>query len=230
MDDRLWSVIRANVAPEGRDREEALVRWWADEHQPEYVAMDGFQRAWLTRVRENEGAQGDPGQTYMAVYDIDAISHFNDALNAGPPWGPWEDYVGRWVIDWTRTYLRVRSHQGNGGTQGSHWAIVRSELDLATGADRERFEAWYDDTHIPELLGFDGVLHAWRLEVVPDETELGPRGLPWWAVYEVESPQHFADARRLRLERGAEPWDGIWLEHLKSWTISFHEIVNRSTR
>lgn len=227
MGRRYWSVIRANVAEEGRDREDALVRWWADEHQPEYVAMDGFHLAWLARTVAHESAFGDPGQRYAAIYEIDGIDHFNAALAAGPPWGPWEEFVGKWVLDWTRTYYRLLDQRSVSDAAGAYWTIVKSDVDLDGPEDEARFHEWYRETHVPELLEHPGFHRAWRLELFPDPTDLGPRRHRFWAVYEVDSPAAFAGARASRAERGIEPWDGLWLSQLRDWGVSYHEVVNR---
>ncbi len=51
----------------------------------------------------------------------------------------------------------------------------------------DKFNAWYDDTHIPDLLAIPGVVAARRLELAPIAAE----GLPapthrYLALYEIE--------------------------------------------
>jgi len=223
----VFSIVRANVAAGAAEDAQEFLRWWADEHQPEYVAMDGFRRAWLLERVDHPHAHGEQGQAFTAVYEVDAIDDFHRALDAGPPWGPWQRYVDEWLVDWTRTYRAKTTEQAKDERAGAHWAVVAADFELETAAERRRFDAWYDERHLPELLANPGFHRAWRMRLTPHEGDLGARGHTFWAVYEVDSPDHFAAARQRRLEAGVEPWDGIWGERLRDWSISFHRVRNR---
>jgi len=226
----LWSVVRADVTTPDERREGELTQWWGREHQPEYLAFPGFNLAWLLKTLPRASTFGDPGQKYTAVYDIDTIGHFHDALEAGPPWGQWEADIGTWIVGWTRTYRRTLTHQVADDGDGAYWVIVKSDLSLADVDEEDALRRWYDEKHIPEFLAEPGFHRAWRLEVEPSDRDLGPRGHRFWAVYEVDSPEDFDQARQRRTDRGIEPWDGLWSNHLSDWGISYHEIINRLPR
>jgi hypothetical protein len=225
-----FSVVRANVAREAGDREDEFVTWWAEEHQPEFLAVDGFRRAWLLDHEDHPHAFGEPGQRYAAIYDVDTIDDFHRALDAGPPWGEWQQYVDDWLLDWGRTYRKVLTEQRGAPGHGPFWAVVESDFDLADDSEREELNSWYNDTHLPELLANPGFHRAWRLEIELDDRDLGPRGHRYWAIYEVAHPDDLARARERRQERGIEPWDGIWGNKLTSWSIHFFKILNRLGR
>jgi len=50
-------------------------------------------------------------------------------------------------------------------------------MDLEPSDDRQKaaFNRWYDETHIPEVCSGKGFVSAWRLMVVSDSNDLGPR-------------------------------------------------------
>lgn len=224
-----FAIVRANVTSQSQVTTTDFVEWWATEHQPEFLAMPGFRRAWLGALVDTALALGEQGQRYMATYEVDDISDFNAALAAGPPWGEWQQYVDDWLTDWTRTYRTIGSQRDNDADHGRYWAVVASEFALSEQLLPE-FRAWYDDIHLPELLNNPGFHRAWRLELEPDVGDLGPRGNRFWAIYEVDDPAQFVAARQKRTDAGIEPWDGIWTPFLTDWSISFFEVINRITK
>lgn len=232
-DDVFWSVVKTNVAPDGAEREDEFNEWW-DDHAAEYVAKEGFSFGWRLRALDHEAAIGQPSHRYLAVYEVDSVAAFNRALaegthsHPGDPWGPWQAYVDRYLLDWERTYYRLLGQAGTDVSQeGSYWAIVMVDLDDHGGARDAEFNRWYNEVHLPEICGYPGVLRGWRFRVEPDDNDLGPRRQRYWAVYELEDPGHFAAAREDRSNRGIEPWDGLWLPHIDNFQISFYEVLMR---
>jgi hypothetical protein len=221
-----WSVVKANVTEAGREHEEPLNEWWSYEHVPEFVARPGFRRAWRLRTIDHASQRGDPGQKYLAVYEVESIQAFSDSLAASqPPWGPWQDFVDDWLVDWSRTHYRVLHSHDQDDAEGSYWAIVRASLDF-TGQDHEReFDEWYTHKHVPEICGQPGIHRAWRLQVEPHWDVVDPAPHRFWGVYQVDAPESFAAARERRTASGIEPWDGIWLPYLRDWRISYHELM-----
>jgi hypothetical protein len=226
-----WSVVKANIAAEGADREEALNEWWND-NLGEYVAKPGFDSGWRMRCDAAEGALGVAPHRYHAVYEIDSIATFNRALDEGTeshpgdPWGPWQDYVDRYVLDWERTYYRVLARHVAGDRAGAWWAVVKADVELADGDTEARFDEWYTARHMPEICSYPGVHRGVRLEVEVDENDLGDRRQRFWGVYEIDRPADFAAARDDRAARGIEPWDGIWLPSVSNFEISFYEVLS----
>lgn len=233
MQGSFWSIVKANIATEGADHEEALNEWWND-HAGEYAAKPGFARAWRMCATDAEGSLGAAPHRYHAVYEVDAISTFNRALeegtdsHPGDPWGPWQEYVDRYVLDWERTYYRVLHREESDPGRGGWWACVKADLDLDEAREAD-FHDWYNGKHMPEIVSYPGIHRGWRLQVEPDENDLGDRRQRFWGAYEVDSPASFAAARQDRADRGIEPWDGIWLPHVSNFEITFYEVLHEES-
>ena len=230
MTSSYWSIVKANVTSEGADREDALNEWW-NHHAAEYVARDGFSRGWRMRSTEHDGAIGSPPHRYHAVYEVDEIATFNAALehgtesHPGRPWGPWQEYVDEYVMDWERTYYRVLHRHEADANPGHYWACVKANLRLEGPGQEREFDDWYSNKHMPEICSHTGVHRGWRLRVQPDPGDLGDRRQTYWGTYEVDSPDDFARARQDRADRGIEPWDGIWLPYVEGFEIHFYELL-----
>ena len=227
---RVWSVVKASIATAGRAREEEFNDWYNTQHVPEWVAQPGFIRAWRLRAPHGHPAQPKPHEHgYYAVYELDSIAAFNDALAAshGAPWGSWQEYVGTHLIDWERTYYRTLTAiaPAEGEVDAPCWAIVKTDFH-GTPAQEAEFNRWYDTVHFPELVSHEGFQGGWRLRVLPDAGDLGPRRQRYWAVYRVASPEHFEAARAERASRGLEPWDGLWRENLRQTRIDHYAMVH----
>ena len=230
-----WSIVKANISPDapgGQAREDELNEWWND-HQGEYVEKQGFTYGWRTRAAalDHPGAIGTPPHKYHAIYEIDEIPTFNRALeegtisNPGDPWGPWQAYVDDYVLDWERTYYHVLLRHGT-EQKGKYWACVKFNIDLFDEVEENKFDIWYSETHMPEICSYDGINFGWRLEVAPDDGDLGNRRQRFWGVYQIDHPDAFAAARQARADRGLEPFDGIWLPKVSNFEIAFDEILN----
>jgi hypothetical protein len=219
-----WSVVKANITEAGRPYEAEFSDWWSDEHVPEYTARRGFISG--RRLRAAGGVNPEVEHEYLAIYEIQSVDDFNRALASGPPWGPWDADIDRFVCDWERTYYRVlTTHEVDTGP-GNYFAIVK--LDFAeSAAHREaEFNEWYTHKHVPELCAFPGFHRAWRLSVEEDTNDLGPRRQRYWAVYEVDSPSHFVNARASRVASGIKPWDGIWGPELLNVQMDHYELIS----
>jgi hypothetical protein len=223
---RFWSVVKANISPAGRHREAEFNDWYNHEHVPEWVAKPGFVRAWRLRALEHPEQDGVHRHAYYAIYELESIAAFNDALarSGGAPWGSWQRYVGDHLVDWERTYYRVLCALDPSHADARHWAIVKTDFCGSESQERE-FNDWYDDTHLPELVshGFQG---GWRLRVEADEGDLGERRQRYWAVYRVSEIERFLQARSRRAARGLPPWDGLWRENLRNTEFNFYELVH----
>ena len=231
-----WSIVKANISPDapgGQAREDELNEWWND-HQGEYVEKDGFTYGWRTRLTalDHPGAIGTAPHKYHAIYEVDKIATFNRALkegtisNPGEPWGPWQAYVDDYVLDWERTYYKVLArHEAKPG-KGKFWACVKFDIDLSNPEQEAEFDNWYTNIHMPEICGYAGIYRAWRLEVAPDDGDLGDRRQRFWGVYEVDNPDSFANARLDRTNRGIQPFDGIWLTRVSNLEIAFYQVLS----
>jgi hypothetical protein len=217
-----WSVIKANITPAGRPFEHEFSAWYSREHVPEWVAKPGFR--WGRRLRRvpADGQIGAAEHDYLAVYGIDTIDAFNDALAGGPPWGPWQPHIGEYVTDWERTYYRL-TDVIEAPARGRFWGLMK--VDLAPEADADAFHRWYAETHLPEIAAAPGIERACRLTVEPDANDLGPRRQQYWAVYELQAPQALVAARQARFDRGIAAWDGIWGDAVRNVQLAFYELI-----
>jgi hypothetical protein len=215
-----WAVIRCNLQS-GVD-EPLFNAWYNREHAPRYIGQAGFTRGWRLRRLDHPAQRGDPGQRYLAIYEVDAVAAFNAALARdfveGHPWEGWENKI----VDWQRTYYqqlstsRVSAPQVEGARR--YWTIVRVDLDGLDAEQEAAFNHWYDTKHVAEVTAFAGAIRAWRMRVAPDEGALGPTGQRYMAVYETDSPDYLP-----RVRAGTEPWDGVWAPFIRNWEIGFYE-------
>ncbi len=214
-----WAVIRCNLRDESAAPD--FNRWYNLKHAPRYIAQPGFRRGWRLERLDHSDQRGDPGQRYLAVYEIESIAAFNAALDRDLAEShPWEDWETR-IKDWQRTYYcnllsfgdALPAHVG----KGCFWTIVRVDLAAADAAEEQAFNTWYDTRHVPEVGGFPGFRRAWRFKLEPDSGDLGPRGQRYMAVYETDDADYLPTVRR-----GAIPWDGVWADRIRNWEIGFY--------
>lgn len=222
---RFWAVVKANITEEGRLVEEAFSDWWSQEHVPEYAARTGFISGKRLRATSEPGQPSAAEHRYLAVYEVDTVATFNDALAAGPPWGPWHADINHLVRDWERTYYRVLSVHEVDADPGRYWSIVKLDFVDPSPSREAEFNDWYTNIHIPEVSFHPGFHRAWRLSVEPDANDLGPRRQRYWAVYEVDSPEDLPTARKRRVERRIKPWNGIWTTELQNIQIDHYELI-----
>jgi hypothetical protein len=224
---RVWSVVKASISAAGRSREAEFNDWYNRQHVPEWVAQPGFVRGWRLRALEHPTQTHLHEHGYYAVYELDSATAFNDALarSHGAPWGEWQEYVGSHLIDWERTYYRTIAAIAPDEVDAPYWAIVKTDFQGSQAQERE-FNRWYDAVHFPELISHPGFQGGWRLAVLPDDGDLGPRRQRYWAAYRVRSIDDFAAARASRAERGLPPWDGLWQGNLVNTRIDCYEIVH----
>lgn len=71
-------------------------------------------------------------------------------------------------------------------------------LSNAVPGQEAEFERWYDQQHIPDILGFDGFLSAQRFNLA---AQPGPPGTPSWStmvIYDIETDDLAACMDQLR--------------------------------
>jgi hypothetical protein len=188
---------------------------------PEYVARAGFVSG-----RRLHLAGAAASHEHLAVYEVESIAAFNEALAAGPPWGPWHAEIDRYVCDWERTYYRLLSLYEVDDRPGDHWVIVKVDFTEDSPRREAEFNDWYAGKHVPELCAHPGFHRAWRLVVEPDENDLGPRRQRYWAVWEVDAPEDFTNARARRAADGIPPWDGLWGQSLENVEMPSYELID----
>lgn len=225
-----WAVIKANLRDPAT--EERFNDWYNHVHVPEYVSYPGFRRGWrIERLQRRMMGGGEPrpnmlDQKFMAIYEVDHIESFNNALKRTEERGhhPWEEWVPH-VTDWQRTYYRVLHSHGDRlkadiDVVGRYWAIVRIDFAAKDAADERAFNTWYNDIHMPEICAAHGLRRAWRLEAVPHANQIGQVDHRFWAVYECDHVDDLPKARH-----GKTPWDGKWTPQISNWDILFCRLL-----
>jgi uncharacterized protein DUF4286 len=96
-----WCMVKVDFAEPAREAE--FNEWYDKVHVPELLALPGFNKAWRMKVAPDSRSLGEPGQTYIAVYDIDSPAAF-DQRTGRPSWdGKW----GAYIRNWARTFYEV---------------------------------------------------------------------------------------------------------------------------
>jgi hypothetical protein len=214
-----WAVIKCNLRDRGTADE--FNAWYNGEHAPRYITQPGFRRGWRIERFDQAGQRGEPGQRFVAVYEIDSVAAFNAALQrdlaASHPWEQWETRIKDWQRTYYRNLLAYGAAYPEREDRGRFWTIVRVDLDVLEDQEEQAFNAWYDNRHVPEVCSFAGFRRAWRLQLEPDAGDLGSRGQKYMAVYESDDPDYLPKVRR-----GTIPWDGIWGDHIRNWEVAIY--------
>jgi hypothetical protein len=153
-----------------RGAEDEFNRWYDEQHLPDFVACPGFLRA-----SRYECLAGEP--RFYAIYDIEGP----DALETPElkrvwGWGPVAPYVRN---SHGRVYRRTFTLESETNDGSGDFLLVTSS-DVVPGMEAA-FDEWYNETHIPEILGCPGFLGASRYECIDGEPV-------FLALYELDRP------------------------------------------
>ncbi len=97
-----WCMVKVDFA--APELEADFNRWYNEVHVPELLALPGFIRAWRLEVSDEGPGLGEPGQTYIAVYEIDSPSVFEQRVAGRVAWdGKW----GQYIQNWARTFYKA---------------------------------------------------------------------------------------------------------------------------
>jgi hypothetical protein len=100
---------------------------------------------------------------------------------------------------------------------GQYWTIIRLSFN-GHPDEEEAFNAWYSTKHMLEVCANPGFHRAWRLQRVAGDD------FAYWAVYEVDSPDDFAEVRR----RNTNPWDGLWVQQVEGFRRTYYRVSSAS--
>jgi hypothetical protein len=129
--------------------------WYDLEHLPEREAVPGFGscKRWMV-----------PGSTQaVATYDLDTLSVLDsDAYGAiaYANLSPWS----KRVTGMCQRLVRIEGDiigDADASTPEHAGAVLVNAMNVDP-AHEEEFNAWYDEEHLPALLGVPGSLNAWR--------------------------------------------------------------------
>lgn len=177
--------------------------WYDLEHVPERQAVPGFGTCerWLS---------DEEASIAVATYDLDSIEVLrSDAYKAVA-----YDNLTVWSKRVTAMCRRLLRFEGTQITPGDEAApegaggLLLNALNVATEIEDD-FNAWYDEEHIPALLGVPGTLAARRYRSGED-----PDGSHRYvAIYHLESPDVArSDAWKTAVDT---PWSERMRPHLQ---------------
>ena len=167
---------------------------------------------WLLRTEAHASDIGDPPQDFAIVREYADWPDRSPAVDSGP----WEERVCHLQREWYRVLASVETDS----RLGNYWAIIRVNFN-GSPADELAFNTWYSTKHMPEVCANPGFHRAWRLERA-EQSGPGARGdFKYWTVYEIDTPDNFADVRR----RNTNPWDGLWQSNVAGFHGSSHRLI-----
>jgi hypothetical protein len=161
-------VIWTDIAPE---YEVEFNEWYDKEHIPQLLGVSGFQTG-----RRYQAVEGKPN--YIAVYQLaDENVLKSDAFRAvreNPT--TWTKKITPQFRNTQRGVFRQIFSHGNSPEKAAEFALT---VRLNTPADHEKdFNDWYNEDHIPALVGVPGVYCARRYMAVEGDPK-------YLALYEM---------------------------------------------
>jgi hypothetical protein len=161
-------------------REDEYNDWYSNEHLQDVVAVPGYSSAqrFATRIP----MIGESKHRYLALYDMDVDSP-QGVVAAGEALQKTEMRISEALdlnvaLSVYETILPRRTNS-RGESTGTFRIVVFS--NPVPGREAE-YTDWYENTHIPDMLGLPGVTAAQRLKLHQTQTEMPA---PYLAVYEL---------------------------------------------
>jgi hypothetical protein len=148
------------------DVESEFMHWYEDEHVPAMLRRPGWNRMRQYRCTD--------GQPVISVYDLDDDLATEPHLSAAP----YRDqrYAAFGVRNWHARTWRQISAAGNHMERPEWVNIVSVDIEASHAGE---FNRWYNEVHVPEILGCPGWHANRRYECADGE----PRFL---AIYDLE--------------------------------------------
>lgn len=179
-------LVQANIAPE---HEDAFNSWYYH-HVPKLLEIPGW--SWGRRY------VGVKGETkYLALYSVETMDDIMKVSAADPALKDPRAIDERALFDaipgkqdvLSNVYEQISGAAlGNPFLKDDHYLSVVM-ADVANPADEAEWNAWYDHSHVPNLVRVPGYLSGARFRVKPDprfgDKVMGPKYL---ALYEWEGP------------------------------------------
>ena|SRR5687768_5409785 len=97
-----WFMVKVDFSEPSLEAE--FNRWYDEVHVPELLQLPGFVRAWRLQRTDEGSSLGDPGQTYIAVYEVEHPKVFDHPRF---PQASWDVKWGPYIKNWARTWYRV---------------------------------------------------------------------------------------------------------------------------
>ena len=161
-------VVWTDIAPEFEDE---FNRWYDTEHVPQLLGVPGF----LSGVRY-QAVEGKP--KYLAIYELADENvlkgeAFRQVRDNPTPWS--QKIIPQFRNTQVGAFRQVLSHGERPAKDAEFVLTVR----LNTPEEHEQeFNAWYNEDHVPALVGVPGVYCARRYVAVEGDPK-------YLAVYEM---------------------------------------------
>lgn len=154
--------------------EEAFTGWYEAEHVPAMLSRTGWQS--LKRYRCTDG------QPYASLYELDDAlptePHISEAPFRGGP------FVARGLRSYhARTWREIH----RAGMPPKHRELLNIVTVDVEEAGAAGFNRWYDEVHVPEILGCPGWIASARYESLDGDSR-------YLAVYDLEDTQQPFDS------------------------------------
>lgn len=156
----------------GRERE--FGDWYEAEHVPAVLARDGWLRCRRLRCTD--------GQPFVTLYDLDDALPIEPRISEAP--FRTDRFAARGIRNYHARTWRVIHETGEHSDRAQWMNIVTVDIEDPHAGE---FNRWYNDVHVPEILGCPGWLANRRYECVDGE----PRFL---AIYELSDPERPFDS------------------------------------
>jgi hypothetical protein len=162
-------VIHLSIYDLEAEREREFGAWYEREHARAMLAREGWRR--LRRYRCTDG------QPFASLYDLDDGVATEPHLSAAPFRS--DRFAARGVRNYHARTWREIHDEGEHPARARWLNIVSVDIEDAHAAE---FNRWYNEVHVPEILGCPGWLANRRYECVDGD----PRFL---AIYELSDPE-----------------------------------------
>ena len=174
-----WGIVKVDLLDPARDRAE-FNEWYDTLHVPEFVEQPGFRHGWRTETIDHPSALGPRDTEFAAIYEVESVPAFKDALDASPSaghsWGVWE---GR-LANWSRTSTGCSMQTTRTPTRRGR--ASRASDSTSTGHPRKRRSstAGTPRCHFPEVMESPGFFEAGAFDARRVSTSSGLAALPTW--------------------------------------------------
>ncbi|MBV9578405.1 MAG: hypothetical protein JO057_07445 [Chloroflexi bacterium] len=210
--------------------------FYSDTHVPEVVANNpGFVRGSRYELLGPD-PRGDFGPRWLAVYEMtnqaaadtytagaDRAAQ-NPAFTPGPP--GWRDVTIVWRMIW-----RQLSERGAATEPPTSIFVVGIDVPANTdGPSLTAFNNFYDETHVPEVMGIGGYARGTRFERYQAFAHPAPGCPQFCAVYEADAATTVANEGRPAAPgrapggRSFTPGPAIWEQHNTLWRLVYRRI------
>jgi hypothetical protein len=166
--------------------EDEFLQWYEGEHAPAMLARTGWQRLVHYRCLD--------GQPFLSLYEVDDALTNQLPLSAAPfHHGP---FTARGIRNYyARTWREIHA-AGTASGEATWLNAVSVEIDES---HLERFNRWYNEVHVPEILACPGWRSNRRFQCLDGEPAV-------LAIYELDDPE---------LPFQSPEWGSVvgWAEH-----------------